>query len=131
VVVDIALGIGPAVARVHTVTVVASLGLRTVIVGLASDNNWFRLGTRNPWVSDIPIWATTNRFMILNPAESICGAGISDGAGIETLSVDTGRVWRAFRVISAFRCKSRHFVRNNLQALDSGVASVADRTGAT
>ena len=40
-VVDIALGIGAAVARVHTVSIVACLGLGTVVVGLASDNNRF------------------------------------------------------------------------------------------
>ena len=30
--------------------------------------------------------------MILNPAESICGTGVGNSAGIEMLSVDTGGV---------------------------------------
>lgn len=130
-VVDIALGIGSTVAGVHTVAVVARLCLGTVVVCLAADDNRFRLSTRNPWVSDISVGATTDRFVILNPAESICCTWIGDSTGVETLSVDTGGVWRTFRVISAFWCKSYFVVRNNLQALDPGVASVPDGAGAT
>ena len=40
VVVDIALSVGSAVARVNTVSVVTRLSLRTVVVGLASNNDW-------------------------------------------------------------------------------------------
>lgn len=103
-VVDIALGIGSTVAGVDTVPVVARLSLGTVVVCLAADDNRFRLCTGNPWVSDIPIGATTDRFMILNSAESICCTWIGNSTGVETLSVDTGCVWRTFRVISAFWC---------------------------
>ena len=39
VVVDVALGVGAAVARVNTVAVVASLGLRAVIVCLTTNHN--------------------------------------------------------------------------------------------
>jgi len=131
VVVDIALGIGAAVTRVDTVAVVACLGLGAVIIGLASDNNRFRLSTRNPGVSNISVGATTDRFMILNPAESICGTGVGNSAGIEALPVDTGGVRGAFRVISAFGCQAYFIVRNNLQALNPGVAGVPYGAGAT
>jgi len=131
VVVNIALGIGSTVAGVHTVSVVARLCLGTVVVGLATNDNRLRLGTRNPWVSDISVRATTDRFVILNSAESICCTRIGDSTGVETLSVDTGGVGRTFRVISAFWCKAYFVVRNNLQALDPGVAGVPDGAGAT
>ena len=39
VVPDIALGVGSAVARVDTVTVVASLSLRAVVIGLTTNHN--------------------------------------------------------------------------------------------
>ena len=39
VVPDVALGVGSAVARVNTVTVVASLSLRAVIICLTTDHN--------------------------------------------------------------------------------------------
>lgn len=54
VVVDVALGVGPAVAGVHAVSVKAGQCLQAVIVGLTADYyDRFRFYTGDPWVSNV------------------------------------------------------------------------------
>jgi len=54
VVVDVALGVGPTVAGVHTVAVEAGQGLETLIIALTPDlYHRFRFDTRDSGVSDV------------------------------------------------------------------------------
>jgi hypothetical protein len=131
VVVDEALGVGAAVAGVHTVAVEAGLGLATVIIGGAANNNnrfWFNaLDSR---VSDISRRTRAHRLMVVNPAEGVGGARVGDRAGVEALPVDAGGVQRTLGVVPTLGREHRHEVRRDLQALHSGVSCVSNRARA-
>lgn len=127
VVVDEALGVGPAVARVHAVAVEAGLGLSTVIIcGAANNNNRFRFNTLDSRVSDISRRTRADRLVVVNPAEGVGGAWVGDRAGVEALPVDAGRVQRALGVVPTLGGEHRHQVRRDLQALNSGVSCVSN-----
>jgi hypothetical protein len=54
VVVDVALGVGAAVAGVHTVSVKAGESLQTIVIALTPDRYLrFRFDTRDSGVSDV------------------------------------------------------------------------------
>lgn len=128
-IIDVALSISSTVARIHTVTVVAGLCLWAVVVCLATDNN-HRLSTGNSRVSEVTVRTGADGFVLLHLTECICCARICDGAGIETLSVDTGSVGRTLRVVRTFRRQYRDNVRSDLEALDLRISRVAYWTGA-
>jgi len=94
VVPDVALGVGSAVARVNTVTVVASLSLRAVVICLTTNHN-NRLGAGYSRIPEIAFGACADRFVFLHFAECVCGARVCDRARVETLSVDAGIPGRA------------------------------------
>jgi len=68
--------------------------------------------------------------MALDLAECVCGARVCYSTGIEALPVDTGVPWRTLGVIRALRSQHRNNVGGDFQALDLGIASVANGTGA-
>lgn len=78
---DVALGVGSAVARVDTVTVVASLSLRAVVIGLTTNHN-NRLGAGYSRIPEIAFGACADRFLFLHFAECICGARVCDRARV-------------------------------------------------
>ena len=51
--------------------------------------------------------------MVVNPAEGVGGAGVSDRAGVEALPVDAGRVQRALGVVPTLGGEHRHQVRRD------------------
>lgn len=129
VVPHIAPGICATVAGVHTVAVVACLILRAVVIALTSDHN-NGLGTSHPRISEIAIWASTDRFVLLHPTEGVCGTRVGDGARVEALPVDTGRVRGALRIVGALGSQNRDNVGGDFQALNPRVTRVANGTGA-
>jgi len=107
VVVDVALGVGPAVAGVDAVPVEAGEGLETVVIRLTTDQDHgrIRLCAGDPGVSNVSRRAGTDRLVVLHLAEGVGGTGVCHRAGVETFPVDAGIVQRTFRVISTFRCQ--------------------------
>lgn len=93
-VVHVALGVRPTVARIHTVPVVARLRLRTIVVCLTTNHN-NRLGAGYSRIPEISFGASADGFVILHFTECVCGAWICDCTRIETLSVDAGIPRRA------------------------------------
>ena len=72
---------------------------------------WFN--ALDPGVSDIAGRTRADRLVVVNPAEGVGGAGVSDRAGVEALPVDAGVVQRAFRVVPTLGGEHGHEVRRD------------------
>lgn len=98
---DVALGVGSAVARVDTVTVVASLSLRAVVICLTTDHNnsrfwsWQTLDIR---ITGCVGGTETVSKLVIRLADCCGGAGVVGETGVSTEGENTGVVVQAVAV---------------------------------